>query len=262
MPTRSQRPPDPHPHAWSQVVRWGAVGVTVAVTACSPSGPDKGKTPSATPMLPTAPSPPPPGGEEESRALSGIAYEHTPAGMRPLGGLSLRVGGVTGETIDVVTDATGQYRVAGFQREYAIVSARPQGQYLSPCSAQMHQWTNPLDVHVVSRANLLTTGTPHSMPPFSQPAGYSYVVVLSGSVTQRTGSGVRPVAEASVEHFYGDGLSGDPTGFTLTNADGYYVLCGYCDDYGQSVRVRKDGYRTSIESFGPSLEIDFELVRE
>ena len=146
MPTRSQRPPDPHPHAWSQVVRWGAVGVTIAIMACSPAGPDKGKTPSATPMLPTAPSPPPPGGEEESTALSGIAYEHTPAGMRPFGGLSLRVGGVLGETIDVVTDATGQYRVAGFQREYAIVSARPQGQYLSPCSAQMHQWTNPLDV--------------------------------------------------------------------------------------------------------------------
>jgi hypothetical protein len=86
MPTRSQRPPDPHPHAWSQVVRWGAVGVTIAI------------------------------------------------------GLSQRVGGVTGETIDVVTDATGQYRVAGFQREYAIVSARPQGQYLSPCKGIRMLW--------------------------------------------------------------------------------------------------------------------------
>jgi hypothetical protein len=82
MPTRSQRPLDPHPRAWSQVVRWGAVGVTIAITACSPAGPDKGRTPSA-PTLPTAPSPPP-SGEDESTALSGIAYEHTPAGMRPL----------------------------------------------------------------------------------------------------------------------------------------------------------------------------------
>ena len=259
MPTRPQRPLDPHPRAWSQVVRWGAVGVTIAITACSPAGPDKGRTPSA-PTLPTAPSPPP-SGEDESTALSGIVYEHTPAGMRPLGGLSLRVGGVLGETIDVVTDATGQYRVAGFQREYAIVSARPQGQYLSPCSAQMHQWTIPVDVHVVSRANLLAHGTPRSMPPFSQSTGYAYVAVLTGFVRERTSAGLRPVAEASVEHFYGDG-SGDPTGFTLTNAKGYYVLCGYWDDYGQAVRARKDGYRTSIESFGWSTEIDFEVVRE
>jgi hypothetical protein len=70
-----------------------------------------------------------------------------------------------------------------------------------------------------------------------------------------------PTAPVAVEHFYGDG-SGDPTGFTLTNAEGYYVLCGYWDDYGQSARVRKDGYRTSIESFGWSTEIDFEVVRE
>jgi hypothetical protein len=64
------------------------------------------------------------------------------------------------------------------------------------------------------------------------------------------------------EHFYGDSQSGDQTGFALTTADGSYVLCGYWDDHGQSVRVRKDGYRTSIESFGLSSMIDFKLVRE
>ena len=100
------------------------------------------------------------------------------------------------------------------------------------------------------------------MPPFSRPEGYAFVELVSGFVTERTAVGVRPVAEASAEHFYGDGLSGDPTGFTLTNADGYYALCGYFDDYGQSVRVQKDGYRTAIQSFGPSAKIDFELVRE
>ena len=38
-------------------------------------------------------------------------------------------------------------------------------------------------------------------------------------------------------------------------------VCGYWDDYGQAVRVRKDGYRTAVQSFGPSWRIDFEVVR-
>jgi hypothetical protein len=126
----------------------------------------------------------------------------------------------------------------------------------------MHQWTSPLDVHVISRTNLLAMGTPRSMPPFVQSPGYAAVVVLSGYITERTASGGRPIAEASVEHFYGDGRSGDPSGFTLTNAVGYYVLCGYWDDHGQSVRAFKAGYRASIQEFGSSPRIDFELTPE
>jgi hypothetical protein len=97
---------------------------------------------------------------------------------------------------------------------------------------------------------------------FLRPPGYDFVEVLSGFVTERTPDGIRPVPEASVEHLYGDGRSGDPTGFTLTNGDGYYVLCGYYDDFGQAVRVRKHGYRTGIQSIGPSWRIDVELVRD
>ena len=99
------------------------------------------------------------------------------------------------------------------------------------------------------------------MPPFSKPAGYQLVDRLEGFVTERTADGMRPVASAWVEHLYGDGQTGDPTGFTLTTADGHYVLCGYWDDYLQSVRVRKEGYRTVIQNFGPSWDINFELVR-
>jgi hypothetical protein len=198
--------------------------------------------------------------------LSGVAYEHTSTGIRPLGGLALRVNGVRDGMmpviVDTVTDSAGQYQIPDLQREYASVGARPQEQYLSPCSAQRHLWTTPLDVHVVSWATLLATGTPRSMPPFSQSTGYAYVAVLTGFVRERTPDGVRPVAEAWVEHYYYGGLSGDPSGFTLTNAEGRYVLCGYWDDYGQSVRVSKRGYRAAIQPFGASVTIDFELVRD
>jgi hypothetical protein len=244
---------------------WSAVGLAIAITACSPSSPDKTNTPRAAPTPPTAPSPPPSSPGEEVLTLSGGAYEHTPAGPRRLGGLPLLVHGRIDGTwvdLDVVTDAAGQYQVTGLEREYVSVGARPQADYLSPCSAQLHLWTGSLDIHVVSRANLLAMGTPRSMPPFVQSPGYAAVVVLSGYVTESSASGGRPIAEASVEHFYGDGRSGDPSGFTLTNADGYYVLCGYWDDYGQSVRVDKAGYRASSQSFGASVRIDFELTPE
>jgi hypothetical protein len=199
--------------------------------------------------------------------VSGVAYEHTITGMQPLGGLPLRVRGYREEgtpaTIDVVTDAAGRFEVAGLEREYVLIGARPQDVYLSPCSVRLWLWNDdPKNIHVVSRASLLSGGTPPSMPPLSNLPGYPSVLVVSGFVRERTSDGLRPVAEASVEHLYGAGVSGDPTGFTLTNAAGYYVLCGYYDDYQQVVRVHKSGYRTGIQSVWSSGNVDFELVRE
>lgn len=227
--------------------------------ACSDS-----PMPSPSSPTPTSPSVP---GPLPVFTVSGVAYEHTPAGIQPLAGLPLRVHGYrdlqTPVTVDVVTDAAGRYEVPGLVREYVLVGARPQDSYLSPCSVRLWLWNDdPKNVHVVSRAYLLAAGTPRSMPPLSRLDGYPSVQVLSGFVTERTSDGVRPVAEASVEHLYGDGQSGDPTGFTVTNANGFYVLCGYDDDYGQAVRVRKKGYRTGIQSIGPSWTIDVQLVRE
>jgi hypothetical protein len=122
----------------------------------------------------------------------------------------------------------------------------------------------PLNVYVVSRAHLLAAGPPQLMPPFVKLSGYPSIEVLLGFITERTGDGLRPVSGATVEHWYGppgDGTFGNPTGFTVTNAEGYYALCGYQDDYGQWVQVRKDGYRTNRQSIGASWRIDLELGR-
>jgi hypothetical protein len=183
-----------------------------------------------------------------------------------LSGLPLQVlgrkDGKISVTLDVVTDAAGRYEVPGLDREFVQVGVRQQQAYFSPCSARLWLWDDvPVNIHVVSRTSLLATGTPRSMPPFSRPPREQSVEILWGSVTERTADGVRPVPEALVEHYYGNGRSGSPTGFTLTNADGLFVLCGYWDDYGQTVRVAKEGYRTAIESIG-SWQVDVELVRD
>ena len=245
------------------LVRLSAAFLSMAfLGACSES-------PTTSPPSPTSPSlsNPPPTGGLVLGTVSGVAYEHTAAGIQPLAGLPLLVKGYTDRntfvTINVVTDAAGGYQVPGLWREYVLVGARPQDAYLSPCSVRLWLWNDDSkDIHVVSRAYLLTAGPPRSMPPLSRAEGYPSVEVLSGFVTERTPAGVRPIAEASVEHLYGDGQSGDPTGFTVTNADGYYVLCGYDDDYGQAVRVRKKGYHTAIQQIGPSWRVDLELVRD
>jgi hypothetical protein len=144
----------------------------------------------------------------------------------------------------------------------------PQDAYFSPCSIRIWLWDDsPHDVHVVRRESLLANRLPQSMESFRSlypgellwpsPEGN-----LSGFITERTATGAQLVPEALVEHLYGDGHSGDPMGFMLTTADGRYTLCTYNDDYWQSLRVSKKGYRTAIQSIGPKGNIDFELVRE
>lgn len=236
---------------------WGALGVALAMISCSSSAPKS--------TIPTAPSPSS-NSAQAVATVSGAVMEVSANGFRPLGGISLQVSGYrnlqTPVTVDVTTNSEGQYSVPGLIREYAQVSAAPRDDYLSPCSVRLWLWNDdPLNVYVVSRSHLLGSGPSQLMPPFVKPSGYFSIEVLSGFVTERTQDGARPVSEATVEHFYGDGRSGTPTGFTVTNTDGYYVLCGYQDDYGQSLLVRKDGYRTSRQSIGASSRIDLELVR-
>jgi hypothetical protein len=194
----------------------------------------------------------------------GVAYAHTRAGTAPLAGLPLNVAGFreSGSLlgINVVTDAEGRYAVEGLLREYVQIGIGPQDVYLSPCSVR--RWLRdpePLNIHVVARTELLTNGVPATLRPLRDL--YSSTDVVSGFVTERTSTGVRPVVAATVEHLYSWDTDG-PTGFTLTNAEGFYEVCQYYDDYAQEVRARKAGYGTVARSIGAGLRIDFELTRE
>jgi hypothetical protein len=257
----------PRRRVQSWVVLCGVASL-LATTSCSPSGPSP-LPPPRTDAPPELPVQPPTGsrGEQVSTAY-GFAYEHTRTGVQPLAHFPLQVHAMKGKfesvLIDVTTDANGRYEVPGLLREFLMVGARQQDAYLSPCSVRMWLWSDlPHNVHVVSRELVLAGGLPRSMPPLSQQPSSPHAEIASGFVTEQLpDGGTRPVAGALVEHFYGDGRSGHPTGYTVTDAEGRYVLCGYWDDYGQTVRVSKDRYRTSFQEIGGSWQNDFVIVRE
>ena len=239
----------------------------VAMTACVQSSSSVYPTPTApTVSSDTLPEIPVPMGKQIG-TVSGTVYEHTSNGMRPLSNFPIHVQGsregYKPVSVDVMTNASGRYEVAGLEREYVLVSAGSQSDFFSPCSVRVWLWSDvPMDIHVVSRAQLLASGTPRSMPPFLRPNGYPYIELLSGFVKEKTPDGLRPSVGAIVENLYGDGRSGDPTGMTLTSADGSFALCTYIDDYGQFVRVRKTRYRLSIQPVAYPRKIDFELDPE
>ena len=223
---------------------WATAALTLALGACSPST----SAPSPAPLS----APVPPILVEEVSPVYGTAYEHSYGRPRPLPGLALRLHGRRNGVwldIDVTTDASGRYEVTGMSREYIRVGALLHDEFLSPCSVRDWQWGDgPMDIHVVSRSAILSGGVPASMQDLR--ALYPRHFVFSGVVTETTAEGVRPVAGALVEHFYGsvgDGLLRVRMGFTLTNAAGEYALCGYFDDYGQVARVSKAGYQTAVQ---------------
>lgn len=118
--------------------------------ACSDS-----PMPSPSSPTPTSPSVP---GPLPVFTVSGVAYEHTPAGIQPLAGLPLRVRGYrdlqTPVTVDVVTDAAGRYEVPGLVREYVLVGARPQDAYLSPCSVRLWLWNDDPKMYTSSPGHI------------------------------------------------------------------------------------------------------------
>jgi hypothetical protein len=196
--------------------------------------------------------------------VSGRVFEHTATGSHPLGGLPIRVvrspGAGPDEVIDVVSNADGSYEVAGTARtDFVHVRVRSEG-YRAPCPPG--EWFEQrLDVHVVSRGLLTTTGAPTSMPT-SQ-----FTVV--GHVTESNSGGVRPIAGATVAMFQvGPSQSpdqGDAWAETLTNSEGRYLFCwvGNSEIFGE-VRASKDGYVPASRVGAPfdgKWVVDFELLR-
>jgi len=235
---------------------WSVVGLAIVLAACNDSR--------RSPVGPLDPA--------KIVPARGVVYEHSSDGrMQPVSGLPLWVTGRTKEfapvTTEAVTDSAGAFDVSGLARVFLQVSVRPQEAYLSPCSSRVWERNgDPVSIHVMSKQTFLASGAPFSMPPYQRlELGAS---VLPGLVTEQTPDGLRPVAGASVEHFYRrDEMH--PTGFTLTQDDGSYVICRYGpdeagDDEIQLIRVRKTGYRTALRQLEEwsSTRADVELVRE
>jgi hypothetical protein len=189
-------------------------------------------TPAPTTPSPTAPS-----------SLSGVVYESTSGGRRPLAGAGIDVSPEDQQwSPETTTDADGHYEVSsaamhpdpgsGLPVNLKVIATK--AGYSQPCRAPMASATNGvLDIDLVSDEVLSTTGVPSSMP-IAQPT-------LSGLVFEQTPQGPRPIPAAWV----GISTWGDhDSAATRSDATGRYLLCGVYDTrrYGFEFGAGASGY--------------------
>jgi hypothetical protein len=173
-------------------------------------------------------------------SLSGVVYESTPAGLRPLAGVPLDVSvEYQSWSPRVTSDAQGRYALPG--TGLLKVRAEYPG-YSQPCraAANVTEPETTVNVYLVSDAVLSTIGVPASLPVVS-PA-------ISGRVVEQTAAGVRPVPGATLIMDFSGGLGWAPSATTVSDVDGRYMLCGIRDVAGSGLLlfVNKPGYADAV----------------
>ena len=165
-----------------------------------------------------------------STVLSGVVYESTAAGNRPLPNTEVRVQSLSGQVTSTVTNSEGRYEIAvvypinGLPRHVglaALQAVRPG--YRMPCRPQIAHivWADgqphQANIYLVADRTLVTAGIPAAMPRPSS--------ALSGTVFEQSSEGTRPLIGARVY--------ANPTFTeTLSDAQGRYLLCGFAEPYG------------------------------
>lgn len=182
------------------------------------------------PPPPPVPGPPPP---VPSFTISGIVLEHTAGGRRPAGNVVLRVSSVD-LVVTTTSDADGRYS-ASVRGDRVSIAPEESDSYMSPCPSGTN-WlvdNRTIDVDVVSKLVLSTTGVPDSYPRTS--------IYVTGTIIEGSAEGPRPVAGALV----GLGFEAAQS-TTLSDALGRFVVCtappGSGTDQLIPLRVVKDGY--------------------
>lgn len=219
----------------TRLSRCVTVGFAASLTLAAGCGKDPASATSSSSFPITTP---PTSNPNASYTVSGVVFEHTATGQRPIAGVPLRIHSAAsgGIFIDVTTDSNGRYTSRVTAGAVSIAPALNSG-YVAPCPSgtDVLAGNATFDVHVVSAALLSTTGAPASLPTSS--------IYVSGIVYEATSAGMQPVAGAFVEL----GQSTDLTySTTLTNASGKYLVCttppGVGTDQYIHLGVSKDGY--------------------
>jgi len=177
----------------------------------SPSSPPAGSQPAST----QSPAPP--------FTLSGVVYESTADGLRPLAGIPLDVSVEYQQWPPKVTsDSQGRYSVSGLQPDKLKVAAEKEG-YSQPCRANVDlKRDSVLDVFVVSNTLLARTGIPSSYPVIEP--------TLTGLVFERTaGGGTKPVSGVRVGIDFTGGWGWAPSAITVSDAEGRFLMCNVTD---------------------------------
>jgi hypothetical protein len=170
------------------------------------------------PRAPTQPPQPPDQVPDsppvKSFTVSGVVFEHTATGRRPAAEVAVRVLSDDNYGVTTTTDADGRY-VASVRDTRVSIAPEESEAYMSPCPSGTN-WlvdaNRTIDVDIVSKAVLLTTGVPDSYPRTS--------IYVAGTIVEATADRPRPVTGALVALGY------EPVhSTTLTDALGRYVVC-------------------------------------
>jgi Carboxypeptidase regulatory-like domain len=209
-----------------------------------------------TPMTPSPPTLSPPSAQF---TLSGVVYEHTPAGVRPLAGVPLDISQPgTSRRARLTSDAEGRYQVPSLPPGEVKVNAESPD-HLQPCRAAITLTGNSsLDVHVVPVEAVRASGIP---PSFSvlQPT-------LSGRLFERTPHGLESVPDASLVLDFSGGDGWDPGARSISDSSGQFFFCNIAAGAGSGLGIsaEKEGYRSAYVPVGRPVEsttVDVELVR-
>ena len=226
-------------------------------TAC-----DDGRSPTMPSQSPPpSPAPPPP---PLPSTVTGVVYEHTSAGPRPLAGAPIDVSGEeVSSTYKAISDDNGRYVVTDLVPGQPLKAVAEKRGYRQPCRTPVAGAV--IDLHVVSDSVLTTNGLPASVP-MTEP-------FLSGRVYEQTSEGPRGIPGAIVVGDFSGGFGWAPSATTMTDPNGRYSLCNMQDiglRFGFLLNVNKPGFvsASGAEFFdvrvdlGMSRTIDVELFRK
>ena len=210
--------------------RFLKVGVLVLfVAACDGTRAPTAPTASPSSATPSNPTP-------SLLTLTGVVYEHTAQGRRPLAAAGIDVSAeYQSFQPKAFSDSEGRYSlgVPGLQQDWKIVAEK--AGYRQPCRTRLSATT--IDLHLVSEAVLSAIGFPASFP-----VGES---TLTGRVFEAMPGGPQPVAGASITADLSGGMGWGPAASTTSNRDGGYALCGLDQplSFGLALYTSKPGYQ-------------------
>jgi hypothetical protein len=210
-------------------------GFAASFTVAAGCGEDP---PAATPSFPV--TTPTTSNPQAFYMVSGVAFEHTSTGQRPIAGVPLRIHSAAsgGTILDVTTDANGGYVASPVRAGAVTITPGLNSGYVAPCPSGTDALAShaTFDVHLVSTALLSAAGALPSVPTTN--------IYVSGTVYEMTTNGTQPVAGASVE--MGQSANDLSYSATVTNALGHYLVCTSPPGVGTDVYIRlgvsKDGY--------------------
>jgi hypothetical protein len=198
---------------------------------------------------PTAPTPALPAGMAtvpEVVTVTGVVYEVTAAGRRPLADVGIDMShSFEIWPPEVWTDGEGRFvlRASASALEQKLVAYK-EG-YSQPCRRPVEQATAEHDIHLVRNDLLTRAGMPAPFPVVG--------TMVNGTVFEQHAHGRQPVSGAAVTLDTSGGLGWAPAAQTRTGPDGGFVLCNVGATRGVDLVVVRDGYRDLVQTLPTTL---------